>query len=245
MAICRATVVLNKRSGVPKDASRNVWHFDADGVDPDETKVANGLITFYQGIQGLLAPSIDSAANAHRVELAYVDEGVQGEEDDVVSSLIGTSSFTLGVMTTEPVLPNEAAMTLSFRGTIAGVPEEQGIQRPRSRRRGRVYLGPLNAAVLEKTTTTQEPRFTVAARETVLDAYDAAHAVWAFGSNQPRHAVYSRVNGELYHVLQVSVDNEPDVIRSRGRKASLKMSRPIDPTTAATGRSGTDVALAS
>lgn len=248
MSIMRATVVLNKKSGVPKDAARNVWHFFSPTADLAAVNfIGSALAGFYTNFQLSLSPAIAHTANAHRIEVAEVIEGGPGEGDDVVSSLIGTYLFgTTGVDTTATnVLPNEVACVLSFRGDIAGVPEENGLLRPRSRRRGRVYLGPLKPNTVGVAPTTMEPRFTTAFRESVLDAYDALTSSLASSDAALRHTVYSRADGENRIVAQVSVDSEPDVVRRRGRKPELRTARSVTQGLPVGSRDGAEVALAS
>lgn len=238
MAIIRATVVLNKKSGIPADASRNVWHFSADDTDATTlAQIADGLEDFYNAIATKLGNSVATTAGAHRVELAEVGF-------DSVSPILATVAFaTPLVPSTSFQLPNEVAICLSFRAAIDGVPEEEGLTRPRSRRRGRVFLGPLHSSVVFSEATTQDPVVDVSVRELILDAYDTAHDQWDFGTLNIRHTVFSRTDGNNRIVEQVSVDNEFDTQRRRGQKPTLRMSRSVG-ATAVLGRSGTDVALA-
>lgn len=240
MAIIRATAVINKRSGKPEDASRNVWHFSADGTDATTlSKIGEGLAAFYDGCKTILSPAIAATVDAHRVELAEVGFGS-------VSPLLATRPFTIGIVATGNVpLPNEAACALSFRASIVGIPEEEGLQRPRSRRRGRIFLGPLNGTSVEAQATTWEPQVTTVARETILDSYDNAHNVWIVPATNIRHGVLSRVDGNLRIVEQVSVDDEFDTIRRRGQKPGVRMARSVTPGSNVSARSGVDVVLAS
>jgi hypothetical protein len=107
-----------------------------------------------------------------------------------------------------------------------------------------VFLGPLNTLAVVKQATTNEPQVAVGMREFMLDAYDAAHNVWDSSVANIRHSIYSRTDGVNRLVEEVSCDDEFDTVRRRGQKPNLRMSRPITPALAQTGRAGTDVALA-
>lgn len=245
MAIIRATAILNKVSGVPADASRNVWHFSADDTTTATLNgIAGGLAQFYSLIAAYLAPSVSPVAGAHKVDMAEVGFGTTPSGAPQVSPIIGSSTFgTPGTGGTSGSLPNEVAIALSFRAAIAGIAEEAGAQRPRSRRRGRIYVGPVTYSTVGNDATSKEPHVLVAVREAMLDAYDSAHGIWDGPASNIRHGIFSRVDGVLRIVEQVSVDNEFDTIRTRGRRASLRMTRAVGET-AAGARSGVDAALA-
>lgn len=248
MSILRATVVINKKSGVPKDAARNVWHFSVPGGgEAGALEVAPALAAFYAAISGYYSPAVASAASAHRVEVAEVTSTGPGPDDDVLSSLLLTQAFTMSPAAASGtnVLPNEVAVALSFRGDVSGVPEESGITRPRSRRRGRVFLGPFATTVTDWAGPTNEPRVAATFREAVLDQYDALITALAAADAANRHVVYSRANNLGYNVESVSIDSEFDTIRRRGRKPQLRMTRAIAQGAAIASRDSTDVALAS
>lgn len=246
MAIIRATAVLNKLSGIPRDAARNVWHFQAFDTGQNTLNgIGLGVAAFYQELSTRISSSVSRDANAHRVDLAEVDENGPGAADDAVSTLLLSKSFGLPLPASSSPLPNEVAVALSFRGDVAGVPEEQGLIRPRSRRRGRIFVGPLDFGVLATQATTNEPQVTTAFRELMLDAYDVAHATWLANSPSAIHGIYSRADGLLRPVSRVSVDDEFDTVRRRGQKPGIRMERTVDPAVPGSNRSGVDVVLAS
>lgn len=244
MAILRATAVLNKRTGVPKDAARNVWHFSLPSVftDAQVGQVGTQLALFYQGFVSYLSASLTDVANGHRIELADVTPGNPGEQDDVVSKLRGTTNFGLGIGTTSLPLPNQVGITFSFRGDVAGVPEEQGLSRPASSRRGRVTLGPVNVSVINRrSTTTQEPEVIDDVKEAILDSYDALTTALATIDPLLRHVVYSRTLAQGFTVVSASVDNQFDTVRRRKVPPSDKFVRTITQGAAQAARAGTEV----
>jgi hypothetical protein len=164
--------------------------------------------------------------------------------DDVASALIGTRAFSITPGQAFS-LPNECASTLSFRGDIEGFPEEFGLTRPRARRRGRVFIGPLNMNTVAGIAPANEPVFSLTSRELMLDGYDLLTTAIAASSVNLRHGVYSRTNADIVAVTQISCDGEFDTMRSRGKRPSIRMSRPVVQGAAVAPRSGTDVVLAS
>jgi hypothetical protein len=246
MPILRGTAIIEKVSGIDADASVNVWHFETvlEPSPADIQAVGDGLIAFYQGAQSLFPNNVASGVDAHRIEIARVLPGAAGEADDTVSALIGTRIFQMQTGAAFS-LPNEVAACLSFRASIDGFAEESGLIRPRARRRGRVFIGPLDLDTLAAIAPNNEPRFSVTSRETMLDAYDALTTATAAASANLRHGVYSRTNGDIEPVVQVSVDSEFDTMRSRGRRPENRMSRAVTQGAAQAPRAGTEVALAS
>jgi hypothetical protein len=247
MPIIRGTAVINRRSGVPEDASHNVWHFEVPGpvATADYEAVGTGLANFYDGCASVLSNTVSRTIGAHRIEVADVTPNGPGAANDVVSALKYTGAFTISQAGTGS-MPSEVAIALSFQGDVVGLQEESGLTRPRSRVRGRVFLGPVAASTkVDENATTFEPVIGVAARESILDAYDnMLQTLFTLRPNL-RHVVYSRVNGLGSIVVSARVDSEYDTQRSRGRRPSLRMTRTVTQGAAQPARDGADVVLAS
>lgn len=214
-------MVLEPIGGTDKDAARNVWHFETAAA-PEPVTLGNigaGLADFYSTISAFLAPTVDRAANAHRVELAQVTQGGAGEADDQISRLLATRPFGLNEVANSAAYPSEVAVAFSFRGDIAGVPEEaaNGLTRPASRRRGRVFLGPLTLQSAQEEATSKVARVKVTLRELIIARYQAAKVLWEpVEAARARHIVYSRAGAETWPVTRVHVDGEFDTVRRRG-----------------------------
>lgn len=121
---------------------------------------------------------------------------------------VGTTNF-----------PNEVAAVLSFHGELTGVLEEVGTTRPRARRRGRVYIGPLRnpACVVSDPAPPLSDGFLHALRFGATSMYDAADAAgW-------RWCVWSRAGNTLYPVVGGWTDNAPDTQRRRGQVSSSRV----------------------
>lgn len=241
MPILRATAVLNMRTGKPDEAARNVWHFDAGAADTDTlTDVANAVGLFYTSLASYFGPGIDPAANACRVDMSVVTPGSPGESDDVVTPLLVSVPFTLGVGTSSYPQPEQVAVCLSFNADLTGVSEESGLTRPRSRRRGRIFLGPLNQTTQQAPSGMYKARVADAFAEAVLDAYDTAHAAWVDDPDAPRHVIYSRADGIARQVNRLRLDESFDTMRRRKVAASSRFTRSITPASALGPRSGTE-----
>lgn len=243
MAILRATAVLNKKSGVARDAARNVWHFSLPGPfsDTQVGQVGTALGAFYTGRQTFLGNSLAGTALAHRIELADVNEGGAGESDDVISPLRGTTTFTITPDTSDP-LPNEVAACLSFSGDLSGVLEEDGLIRPRARRRGRVFLGPLASTVNQPVNTTnREPMVSDAFKENVLDGYDLLLNALIGVDTNLRHIIYSRTEAVGRVVTRAWVNDEFDTVRRRGTRPRDRMERAVVQGATITPRDGVEI----
>lgn len=225
MAILRATVVLTTNTAKEEDASRNVWHVSTPAAitTAEMNAVGDGLGVFYGALSNYLGQTIKRATtNAHRVELAQVNQGGAGEADDVVTKLLATRFFTIGnVASNDLPLPPQAAAALSFRGDITGLAEEEsgGLVRPASRRRGRVFIGPLKSNVMDQETSSLVPIFTGAFVTSLLNQYQTLSA--AFAAAGVNHIVYSRASAGAYKVVQVSADYRPDTVRRRATRSNV------------------------
>lgn len=116
-------------------------------------------------------------------------------------------------------LPNEVAAVLSFHGTLTGILEEVGATRPRARRRGRLYVGPLrnnsiNGSLPAPTLGTALLTALRTNANVMFDAADAAGFTWS---------VWSRMANELYAVVGGWTDNAPDTQRRRGQVSSARV----------------------
>ena len=129
MAICRAQVVIPHDSALPADAVTNTWAFELD--DPSTAGITNvdaALATFYNGWSSYR--SVDYNWSATRVKWFNMEDP---------EPRVPFADLTFGVNTTAAgtAMPSEVALCLSFRGAT-------GSGFDMAKRRGRVYLGPLN-----------------------------------------------------------------------------------------------------
>lgn len=144
MAVARrAVVTLAATSGLPADSYVNVMHFAADD---SPANIYAAIADFYNGdVSGDVSPithflggSVSRASLAAKVQIYNVPDA-----PGPVGSPIYTGYFTIGASGSATNLPVEVAVCLTIAADMTGVDEELGDTRPRARRRGRIYVGPL------------------------------------------------------------------------------------------------------
>lgn len=209
--IRRFQVTLPHTSGLARDAVVNTFHaVVAD--DNEAVGFAALLANFYKdapfgavsAVGGYLGPQISRAANACIIK-SY-DIGAAPNPPRT------TTAFTMAALQNASPLPDEIASCLSFMNTSVGSIF------PRNRR-GRVYLGPFNSAAAETAGNTRHQP-TAAFRDdcmkaanTLKDNATTAGLVWV---------VYSRTLGQSFPVEYAWVNNDWDVVRSRGRRETTR-----------------------
>lgn len=229
MPLYRATVKLNRSSGVAKDASVNVFHLATPTVSAGSMPAWGAAIGgFYNGVIAAMSPAVSRASLAHTVDFSLVNRNAAGAGDDTTSPIVYSHPFsTLATIQGgfEP-LPSEVALCLSYRTENAlNFPEAAGLLRPRSRRRGRMFLGPLNVGVLGRTAA-NNAEFTVATRNLVITAFLAMIDGLRDGGAGPNHAafvVYSPSDNSYRAVDWCHIDNAPDTVRGRGEASSSRV----------------------
>lgn len=230
---------MKRNSGVANDDSVNVMHFDLGAqsfiLDAQADAIAGRLSAFYGSFASYLSMAVDRDVDSHQVDFAYVNTGGVGVGDDSISPIIESRRFsTIGAAGIANAIPSECAIVLSLRGNIIGVPEELGGTRPRSNRRGRMYLGPWNTSALTQSTG-NACAISSALAVTIGDAYgDMVTALNALTA-PIRHVVYSPTTDSAYAVQSWHIDNAFDTLRSRGDKAT---GRTVGTVTQATTNDG-------
>lgn len=116
-------------------------------------------------------------------------------------------------------LPNEVAGCLSYHADLSGLLEESGTTRPKARRRGRIYIGPLtgDAIVLSSSVPRLSTAFTAAMREAavaLMDTGDTTGNIWG---------VWSREAVEVFPIVGGWTDNAPDTQRRRGLASTARV----------------------
>lgn len=225
MTLLRVSVKLNKKSGIPEDAVVNVWHFDSiaavGSASPTVTGLTTALKNFYQEWSSFMHVSVSRAALAHTMDMRAVTSGSPGASDDVVGADLseGARWQLVGASGSLDQLPCEVASCLSFSGILTGVPEETGATRPRSHRRGRVYLGPFDYGCVAVDATTGRTYMANDQREVILDAYETLRTAALALPVPLTHGIYSPTEATFYGCFSVWMDDAFDIIRSRGEKA--------------------------
>lgn len=194
-------------TNVARDVAVNTFHFSA----PDNTAalagaVAGKVIQFYtqagvvdgDKIGGFLSPVVKRTAGALEVKVYDMS---QPKPRVPVAITTGTVPMALN----GDALPLEIAVCASYKSAYTA-----GISN--ARLRGRIYLGPLNAAAITNGTSSTFP----AVSSRFITAISNSCKILSQDSgNGIRWAVYSRVGTMLNTIDSGWIDNEPDTQRRR------------------------------
>jgi hypothetical protein len=222
ITLTRAITVLPSLTGVPRDRHMFGLHFLTSDTPSaaDRTALATTLQEFINvahngagsAISGFLGHSVSRGTDAAEVNL-YEKTDLAGSADFGSPTL--ETRFTLGpvVPATTP-LPEECAVVVAYHGDLTGVAEESGLTRPKARRRGRIYLGPLSNVAGSVEAGTNRLRVlsgfmtNLAAAMAFLDT-DLAPTPYIW-------SVYSPTAGATYPVVGGWIDDAFDTQRRRG-----------------------------
>ncbi len=199
MAVYLLQMTLFPSSNVTADVSTNSWSCEADSV-ADAESFKDSVIVLYNSFRSRLAGTIRQNNNEWKI---------YDRSDPLPRAPRSEGTWNFTTAPSGNSLPPEVALCLSFQGV-----RQSG--QPQARRRGRVYMGPLNSAALE--TTGRPTALTVT---TLRDAGNAlrtasvAAAGWAW-------TVHSPTSGQDVSVSNGWVDDEFDTQRRRGREATSR-----------------------
>lgn len=211
MAHIKALVTIGHSSGVPENAATNTLHFSTPAPAPlpaELDAIVAAVHEFYgtavagTGLSVSALMSINVAGGAKDVKLynmAQPPPRVPLRSEPFPAFGLGPGSF-----------PLEVALVLSFRSLATS-------GTPLSRRRGRIYIGPLSDDAPRIDRSGGDVRPSVQARQTLAGA--AARLV---ARNDVDWSVFSTVDGTLTPVLSGFVDNAYDTQRRRGTKATAR-----------------------
>jgi hypothetical protein len=213
--VLRAQVHLPRATLIPEDESINVWHFLTVGAaTPADaaTALTTDLGVFYGAIDVYLAGYLSTPATLKIYDLSDVEPRVP----------ISTSTFALTPGTGDGY-PAEVAICLSYRAELLSGTNP-------ARRRGRLYLGPLDEDIGVVVTGDMEVGSSV--RTAICTA--AKNLVIAGATHDARWVVLSPTDlgappwtgaalvASSADVVAGYVDNAFDTMRSRGKKATTR-----------------------
>lgn len=209
MADVRAMFVMQGGSNLPEDRFINTWHFSSGAsYAAHVVTIQEALADFYIEVPSgsllavgkYISPYAKRAATLKCYDLSTAEPRVSTD----ITITLPTPSLASG-------LPEEVACCLSF----AGAPPVT------ARRRGRIYLGPLNYDAVDDGDTTLPARTKVGMQQSLVSAATnllAAGVGWAIRS------VAS--GGTFVPVATGWVDNALDSQRRRGPDASSRLTFP-------------------
>lgn len=215
--------VMTGSSGLPSDVFVNdfAFHFDAGG-SPSNAQI-NSLFGAVDGfyrdvVYGTykLADFIGeqvSRAVTHELQAYTITSGPMGSPRNT-EPWLGPQAPIIS----DANLPSECAGVLSFHADLTGVAEESGASRPRARRRGRLFIGPLiiGAISADLDNPVLSVTFTATMRAAATHMFDEAQAAGFTWS------VWSREDDTLRPVVAGWTDNAVDIQRRRGTEATLR-----------------------
>lgn len=237
-----ATATLKPSSGMAEDAVVNTFAFSMpsgfETVESNLDTLADIVGHFYR-----LVPTGETTAVGEYLgpQVVHDATGVTTRIYDITGHLDGSphgspifekaSNLPAAFSSVTP-LPAEVAVCLSLHGTgweAAAVEVPDGsdpgsaVDRPRQRRSGRIYIGPLNSAAVTTGGPNNDAMPALAFREVLHAAAealaDSARAVAAGG----RWCIWSRADTFLYTITDVSTDNALDSQRRRGAAPTSRM----------------------
>lgn len=222
-------------SGLPEDVCENVWHFGSEetGFTAGELDgMMDAVETFYTtttptgGTNGpgeYLSASLDHGANKAQL-LAYATIVLDGSQP--LGSPVGSRNFTLPNPLSASMLPEEVAAVMSFNGDLTDVPVSEtnpspppATIRPAQRRRGRIFLGPLNASAGGVQGSFLRPAG-VLRTDLGKAAIDLAGTVAGGGTFV--WGVWSKADAEVWEVIGGYVDDAWDTQRRRGLAPTVR-----------------------
>lgn len=240
--VIQMVATLNSVTGLPKDSCVNVLHCTAESsTDGDIDLVLEAVRDFYITVNGLqsfsvgsyLSDSLSRGADACSVK-AYRTTDFSGETP--FGSPVREMSFTMVAAQAGAPFPEEVAAVLSYNADLAGAPVSVVVDpgpppvtiRPQKRRRGRMYIGPLQSVAGLETASIVRPiagfradvvQGFIGMAETINDIGTIAHL-----------GVWSRLDEEVWGAIACHMDNAWDTQRRRGLEATDRSSGVIDLT---------------
>jgi hypothetical protein len=215
--LMRAQVTFPRINGVPADAITNTWYFDGDDGFANDADYHGGVLdalqTFYSSIDQYFSQAITNEATLKIYDMR--------DPEPRVPEFVDTINLTLG---SDQWLPAEVAVCLSFQAAAtSGVSQR--------RRRGRIYLGPINQAVVTAVAGDLRPSSTplgviTAAAENLMvtDVVGEGSIRWAVYS--PTTDLTSSVDDAFNDVASGWADNAFDIQRRRGASSTYRATFP-------------------
>jgi hypothetical protein len=208
------------KSGKTSSTFYFLWNAAGTPGTSDLSTLIGDVGAFWNGVSGgasfltnWLGPQILRGSNK------LINDAYSIDLDDphhAFGSPYFTKTTNLAVAGNLTPLPNEVALTASYRAAYGSDPEHDGITRPRASDRGRIYIGPFNTLAMDSVTLPNGTIEAVVAAGLVTAASTALSALntAATGHNFTM-SVWSRREHLFKTVADKSVDNSFDTQRRR------------------------------
>lgn len=190
-----------------------------DGFDYDPAEAATLVENFFNNTATGAANAVKhylqgsvllAGTGAHHIKV-YDLTPVLAPTPPPLGSPVVDTTFTISGTEASLPLPDECAVVLSYHADLTGVPEFVGRTRPAARRRGRVYLGPL-----DRVACSEDSGSPVVSPTFITDLNAAAKALLITGSSHWVGGVWSKTDHTVRRVVGGWVDNLFDVRDHRG-----------------------------
>lgn len=242
-----AQVTLKSASGFSADDVVNTFALSCSTRDPGgitaayATEVGTALKRFYDEplasggrLSGWISNSITRTGTPHTIELYDITTHLDGSPH---GSPAQTWNFGMAApfAGTGVPLPDEVALALTLRSVDydeypVEIPDTadpgSAPDRPRARRTGRIYVGPLIADTVA--VVGGKPRPGSGIQADFLDASERLKSeLLALSTGATQWCVWSRKNGGMFPLEAVQVDNAYDTQRRRGPAATVRQTRAV------------------
>lgn len=201
MATYLSQVTIPMDTLVPKDAVMNTWHVECSGADLPAARAAwhAALLAFYNNVSDVYSVIVAQNGWVHKMyDLAQAKPRAP----------VDTFTFNIATNPTGAELPHELAICMSYQAArVSGVPQ--------SRRRGRVFLGPIDTGGVTAA-------LVATAMQTTIKTAGAALLASSISSSIFEWIVYSPTSGLGASVTDGWIDNAVDVQRRRGIAATAR-----------------------
>lgn len=193
-------VELASVTNIAKDSILNTFAVRSMSGGAAFADVTARVQVFYTALATIFGPTLNGTTNAHKVRMYHLVEPEPRPPVYVGSFSRGGSGSPL---------PAEVSLCTSYSA------ESPAGTRP-ARRRGRLYIGPLNTLTSVNINGYARPELSV--RTTVMNATKAL--VEGLASDDWEFCVWSRADDSLFPVVRGWVNNEFDTQRRRGPEAT-------------------------
>lgn len=193
-------VVMQGASNLPEDRFVNTFHFTSTG--PFATvagAIATSLDTRWDTIGTYISPYVSRNYQIKSYDLSTAEPRVPTTSDHVMGA-VGSATGSI---------PEEVAAVCSFRGAPPVT----------ARRRGRVFIGPLNSNALSAANTGTPTRVNssfIAAMNSLWQSFASS------GAGDFTWCIWSPTDAAMVPIVGGWTDNAFDTMRKRGPKATVR-----------------------